>query len=99
MLSYDYYRKNNTAQFDYKELSDLNTNGICDHKAKEAILLKCIHCANTYREAYKCKDDTCPLFLLKTKWMKRPHKCSEAFLKIRKDGTNKYIKEENNDEL
>lgn len=74
-----YYKKHNSEWYDENE-----TN-ITDIKFKERILLKCIKCKNTYSEAYKCKECDCPLYEAKTKWMKKPHTCSDWFLNNRQN--------------
>lgn len=72
-----YYKQNNKEHYDFYET---DITGI---KPKEAILLKCICCSETYTDAYKCQDTSCPLYYLKKQWMKRPHTASNWFLENR----------------
>lgn len=92
MKDYLYYKQHNQEWYD-----DTETN-ITNITPKEAILLKCIQCKNTYSNAYKCKESSCPLYDLRKysrksinkkgeikyiDWMKRPHTCSQCFLEHR----------------
>lgn len=72
-----FYKQNN------KELYDSTETITSSVTPSKLIQLKCIECADTYSMAYKCKKMDCPLYEYKKLHMKRPHTCSEAFLKNR----------------
>lgn len=78
MLGYIYYKSNNKDIY-----REHNYEKDIELKATESLLLKCISCKGSYTDAYKCKNTYCPLYIVKTDKMKRPHTASEAFINAR----------------
>ena len=78
MLDYKYYKSNNKEQY-----QPYNYEKSIELKATESLLLKCICCQGSYVNAYKCKNTWCPLYIVKTDKMKRPHTASQQFLASR----------------
>ena len=78
MKNLAYYKANNKEPYQTK-----NYETEIELGATEALQLKCIQCAGSYTDAYKCKNKYCPLILIKNKKMKRPHTASSVFLEKR----------------
>lgn len=84
MKDYLYYKQHNKESYDY----DITVKG---KTPKEAILLNCISCKQTYTNAYHCNESECQFYNYRKNWIKRPHTCSEWFKENRNRIEDRWI--------
>lgn len=63
-----------------------NKQFVLSEKIDVLVCYKCYHCKlENLSEAYKCKEYTCPLYPIKSKYMNKPHKLSETQIDKQKE--------------